>query len=183
MTANVLRTVVQAAVDVTGAAAGWVLTVAGDRAEVGAAAGAGAEALVGTRVDVGTGSAGFVLSSGQPLAVAPRPDDPLAAEGLPAALGRRATSILSVPCSDDDGVLGALELVDKAGGVPFSFDDVELATLLAGIAAAALAEGGGSPPRVPEPGQLAGELARLAATDRTRYAAVAVAVAALIAGG
>jgi hypothetical protein len=77
---------------------------------------------------------------------------------------------------------GALEVVDKAGGGRFTFDDVELVTLLAGIAAAALTT---SAPALiaPRPTELAGDLQRLAETDAVRYAAVATAVNALLANG
>lgn len=182
MTAGALQAVVQAAVDATAASAGWVLTVSGDRAEVVAAAGDGAGVALGVSIDAGRGPAGFVLASGQPLAVAPHPDDPMADDGVAAAMGRRPASVLCVPCGTDEAVLGALQLIDKAGGGPFSFDDVEIATLLAGIGGAALAEGGRDGSSIPEPAQLGGELARLAHADPGRYAVVATAIAALLSG-
>ena len=76
--------------------------------------------------------------------------------------------MLCVPCLHDDAVLGALELVDKAGGGPFSFDDVELVTLLGGIAGAALSVRGTEVvPR--SPAEFATELARLASSDPGAY--------------
>ena len=62
-------------------------------------------------------------------------------------------------------------MVDKAGG-GFSIDDIELATLLAGIAGAALADGApvAAPP---DPAELGAALAALARSEPLRYAAVA----------
>jgi GAF domain-containing protein len=88
--------------------------------------------------------------------------------------------VLCVPCGDDE-IVGALELVDKAGGAAFSFDDVELATLLAGIAGVAI-EARADGPAAPSARELASGLERLAATDAARYDTVARAVAALVAG-
>ena len=83
----------------------------------------------------------------------------------------RPASVLCVPCAHDDDVLGVLELVDKAGGGPFTFDDVELITVLANIAGSALAESAGGVVRSPD--ELGGELRQLAADDPTAYVAVA----------
>ena len=76
------------------------------------------------------------------MAIAPRGADPRLSEGLGARLGRMPASLLCVPCHHEDAIVGALELVDKAGGAPFSIDDVELVTLLGGIAGAALSLAG-----------------------------------------
>lgn len=183
MTGPVLAAIVIAAADVTGASAGWVVGVDGDELRVRAVAGDAPRSLVGTALAPGAGAAGYVVASGQPLALASRAADPRAAEGLAAALGRPPGSVLCVPCETEDGVVGALELVDKEGGIGFSFDDVELATLLAGIAGAALAGGTPVAPTPPSPSELTAGLARLAADAPARYAAVAHAVAALVDGG
>lgn len=185
MTEPVLAAIVKAAADVTGATAGWVVGVDGDRLAVRALAGDAPESLVGTHVAAGAGAAGYVVASGQPLALASRAGDPRAAEGLAAALGRLPGSVLCVPCETEEAVVGALELIDKVGGGSFSFDDVELATLLAGIAGAALAApvaGAAGVPAPPSPAELAAGLARLASEAPARYAAVAEVVVALAGG-
>lgn len=184
MTEPVLAAIAKAAADVTCAAAGWVVGVDGDRLVVRAVAGDAPGSLVGTEVPAGSGAAGYVVASGQPLALASRAGDPRAAEGLAAALGRPPGSVLCVPCETEEGVVGALELVDRAGGGSFSFDDVELATLLAGIAGVAMVSDGDSHdhPVAPSPSELADGLARLAADDPARYPAVAGVVASLVGG-
>lgn len=178
-----LRTIVQTALEGTGATAGWLVTPVDD-AELAVVAVAGDGALVERalwqRSPLGTGLAGMVLQSGQPVALVPTPGssaDPWSA----ALLGREPVSVLCVPCHDEDHLAGVLQLVDRAGGGPFSFDDVELATLLAQIAGAALLEGAGASSRVAAPAALSGELTRLADTDPVRYAALAQVVGALLA--
>lgn len=184
MTDPVLAAIVKAAADVTRAVAGWVVGIDGEGLVVRAVAGKAPESLVGTPVAASGGAVGYVVSSGQPLALAARAGDARAAEGLAAVLGRAPGSVLCVPCEADDAVVGALELVDKAGGGSFSFDDVELVTLLAGIAGVALVarvagDAVRSPP-TPSPSELADGLARLAADAPARYLAVAAAVASLV---
>jgi GAF domain-containing protein len=170
----VARAVLQAAVDATGAARGWLVAVAEDQAHLVAveALGEGTGALTGTVVPAGTGTAGFVVDSGQPVVLSGTGADPRLGEGLAALLDRPPLGVLSVPCADDDGVVGALELADKAGAGSFTFDDVELATLLGGIAAVALGAAS-EVPVAPDPRHLAGELSRLAEADPGRYATVA----------
>jgi sigma-B regulation protein RsbU (phosphoserine phosphatase) len=176
----VLAVIVRTAVGATGASSGWLLAVDDGELRVVASTGTPAPALSAT-VSADAGAAGFVAASGQPLAVAPRGDDRFS-EGMVALLGHVPTSILGVPCLSDDIVVGVIELVDKAGGGSFSFDDVELATLLAGIAGVGLTTFADRLPDVPAPAQLGGDLARLATTDPGRYAGVASAVAALLSG-
>jgi len=179
--AALLQALTQAAVDTTGAARGWMLHLRGGELVVVSTAGTAAGPALGVTVPADAGSAGFVLNAGQPLAIAPSADDPLATDGVAATLGRSPTSLLCVPCGTEDAVLGVLELIDKSGG-RFTIDDVEMATLLGGIAGAALAEGDPAPPP-PTPAELEGGLTALASDDPVRYARVAMLVAALLERG
>jgi sigma-B regulation protein RsbU (phosphoserine phosphatase) len=177
----VLQSIISAAVGATAATKGWVLALEDADLRVVAALGEGAGDLMGATVPSGSGTSGFVASSGQPMALAPRGDDARMAEGVTALLSTRPTSILSVPCGNDD-VVGVLELVDKVGGGSFSFDDVEMATLLAGVAGAALQAPGGEVMARP-PAEIGAELGRLASADPEAYARVATVVDALLARG
>ncbi len=172
----VLQAVVRVAVDATGASQGWVLQLEGDSLRVVAAAGDDAGHLLGIEVPAGRGTAGFVIESGEPVALTLRADDSRFKEGMAEFLGRTPTSVLTVPCSTEEEVVGALEVVDKSGASTFSFDDAELVTLLASVAGASLAHGAIQVPPVPDPAQVGADLQRLAASDPARYAAVAVAV-------
>jgi phosphoserine phosphatase RsbU/P len=176
----VLQAISRAALDATAAAAGWVLAVEGEELRAVAAAGERSDELVGTQLPAGVGLPGYVVSSGQPIAIVPRGTDPRLAEGLGARLGRLPASMLCVPCLHDDAVVGALELVDKAGGGPFSFDDVELVTLLGAIAGAALSMAGAEV-AARSPAEFATELAQLAASDPEAYARLSSVLEALLA--
>jgi len=180
---TVLQTILQAAVDATAASKGWVLAVHGDELEVVAASGPEAGTLIGASSPVGSGTAGYVVASGQPMAMATRQDDPRSAEGILGLLDHRPSSVLCVPCGTEDEVVGALELVDKVGGGTFSFDDVELATLLAGIAGSALESSGEAVPAVRSPAEFAAELQRVASADPSGYGRVASVLEALLARG
>ncbi len=178
--AGVLQAIIEAATDATSATEGWMLAQQGDQLLVVAAAGDRPGQLLGATVPADEGTAGYVVTSGQPLALSPRPDDARATSGIAGLIGLSPSSVLCVPCADDDSIGGALEVVDKAGGGRFSLDDVELATLLGGIAGAALAGTTGTGPAVPTPAELGGGLQRLAASEPARYSALATAIGALL---
>jgi GAF domain-containing protein len=177
-----LTAVVTAAVDATGATAGWILEHRdGDLFVVAANGGTPewATSLLGRRTGASAGTASLVVQSGQPVALQPGAgslEDELGTE----LLRRSPVSLVCVPCLGD-AVVGALQLVDKAGGGPFDFDDVELATLLGTIAGAALGEVGTVEVDAPTPEGLGRDLARLAEADPARFAAAAKVVEALLA--
>jgi GAF domain-containing protein len=163
-----LHAIVQAAVEATGADRGWLLAAEDDVFVVAAAYGhAEATVAVGVRRKR-AGIAGFVFASGQPAAIQPRPDD-VDNVGAGGAVST-PVSVLAVPCVAEEA-RGVLELVDAVGGA-FSFDDVETTSLLAEVAAAALAEllPAWEPPA---PERLTVLLASLARRDPARYAEVA----------
>lgn len=176
----VLQALVDAAVNGTGGTDGWLLARRGEVLEAVAASGPSAVTALGLTLPADAGTSGFVASSGQPIALVPRPGGTTLTSAVAALVGKKPLSVLAIPCESDEGVAGALEVIDKVGGGSFSFDDVELATILAGIAGVAMQEAVAPQARVPGPQQIAAELARLAETAPNRYAAVASAVSALI---
>jgi GAF domain-containing protein len=183
--------VIAAAVEATAATAGWILETRDGELTIVAAHGgspAWSGSLVGRRARAGVGTAALVVQSGQPVALQPGRGslgDELGTE----LLQRSPVSLVCVPCLDGEAVVGALQLVDKGGGGPFDFDDVELATLLGTIAGPALREaaaadrpgraGPGTP--APTPEGLGRDLARLAEADPVRFATAARVVEALLA--
>lgn len=171
----VLASIVQSAVDATGAERGWLVTIEGDTAVVSAAVGGPEPARrVGLPVTL-SGAAGLALQGGHAVAINPGIGD----TSNVGAGGHDSTpsSILAVPCGDEEAV-GVLEVVAKAGGARFSFDDVELCTLLAGIAGAALDDDGAR--TVPSAVQLGNELKALESADPQRYSHVADVLVALL---
>lgn len=170
-----LHAVIDAAVTATAAASGWVLRLDGDGFVVAAAAGGESPGRrIGERRAL-QGTAGYAASSGQPAAIRPQRSDPsnFGAGGA----GHTPSSILAVPCEHEQGAVGVLELVD-AGSGSFSFDDVEVATLLANVASACLSES--APEQVPTPDALAVSLTALASAAPDRYRAVARTIDALL---
>jgi hypothetical protein len=108
---------------------------------------------VGAAVAPDDQGVGYALASAQPLSVA----------GTEAGGGRPT---LCVPCVFDGEPLGAIELVGRRGQEAFPIEATEVATLFAGVAAAALAAGEGASSGAPSSRELASELARLEAPMR-----------------
>ena len=175
MTASAtLQAIVEAAVEATGAERGWLVATSGDQLSIVAAVGSDSEGTL----EADVGAVAYVVSSGQPAALQPRAGEAAGAGGLPA--DQSPTSVLCVPCTAGDDVVAALEVVDKRGGGAFSFDDVEVVTLLGMIAGPATVELGAATPSVRDPAALSAELHRLATVDAGRYARVATILDALL---
>jgi len=77
-----------------------------------AAAGEGADRVVGSRMPLSKGIAGWVVSSGQSLTVSDTAQDTRFAADVATATGYVPTSLLAVPLQSDDDVLGVLEILD-----------------------------------------------------------------------
>jgi signal transduction protein with GAF and PtsI domain len=100
-----------------GAAACSCALAAGDGGELEfvAADGAGAEHIVGVRLPVSRGIAGFVALSGQPMAIGDVASDERFARDVAEATEFVPTSILAAPLLDDEGeTIGVLEVLDPA---------------------------------------------------------------------
>ena len=102
------------------------------------ASGAGAQEVVGQRVPVDRGIAGWVVSSGQPVAVADVARDPRFAADVAAATGYVPRSVLAMPLQTEREVLGVIELLDQRADAPAGRRDMELLGLFAGQAALAI---------------------------------------------
>lgn len=145
-----------------------VVAIVGQELRVVAVAGGETSWIVGASVAADDEGVGYTLASAQAHSVA----------GTEAAGGRPT---LCVPCVFDGEPLGAVELVARPGQEAFGMPATELATLFAGVAAVALAAREGTSSGVPTAREIASELARLEATDPSRYASLARAVSALLA--
>jgi GAF domain-containing protein len=102
------------------------------------ASGAGAEEVVGQRVPVNRGIAGWVVSSGQPVAVADVAADPRFAAEVAEATGYVPRSVLAMPLQTERDMLGVIELLDQRDDAPAGRRDMELLGLFANQAAIAL---------------------------------------------
>jgi signal transduction histidine kinase len=94
--------------------------------------GENAESLVTVKLKPAQGIVGHVARTGQTVRVSRAADHPAHDPSIPARLDVRADAVLSVPITVDEGVVGALALLNKPSG--FTESDERLATLIAGQA-------------------------------------------------
>ena len=107
-----------------------------DRLVFRAAAGVRGEGVVGLAIAPNEGIAGYVFSTGQPLAVADVATDPRFERGTAEQTGYVPRSLLAVPLVDGDGTIGVMEWLDRTDGEPFDLGDIAVATRVAAAATA-----------------------------------------------
>lgn len=178
---GLLDSVVALARHVFGAAASSVFMLSEEHGELvfAAVAGEGEESLVGTRIAMGTGIAGWVAASGQTIITDNVADTDHFAKDVAASTGFLPTSIMAAPLVADGECIGVLEVLDRhtVGEVGRELDDMELLGLLANQAALSLdllrrRERGGTSPR--RMGSLIARLSEHAAMDADDPLAVAL---------
>jgi GAF domain-containing protein len=129
----VLRSIVDATVTLFGAeAASLALYDAGaDRLVFEVAAGTHGEGVVGVSIATDEGVAGYVFSTGQPIALSDVAADRRFGRATAEQTGYVPRSLIAVPLTDDEGTLGVLEVLDKRSEASFDLHDVELASVFA----------------------------------------------------
>jgi GAF domain-containing protein len=135
-----LQSVVDAAVALFEAeAASIALFESGpDRLEFRVAAGARGEGVIGLSVPPTQGVAGYVFSTGQPIALTDVASDPRFDQGTAQRTGYIPRSIAAVPLIDAGATVGVLQILDKHASDAFSLKDMELLGVFARQAAAAI---------------------------------------------
>jgi GAF domain-containing protein len=103
-----------------------------------AVAGEGSDTLVGTRFPSGTGIAGWVLVTRQPLVIEDLQNDPRFAREQAESTGYVPQALMAVPLLNEDRSLGVLNVLDRSQEVRFSLGQMELLGLFANQAAIAL---------------------------------------------
>jgi GAF domain-containing protein len=138
--AELLQAVTQAVRDLFSAAACSLALVDqdGERLEFVAAAGAGAEEVVGMRIPAGQGIAGWVLASGQPIELSDVARDPRFARDVAERTGYVPRSILAMPVEGSQQTLGVLEVLDRGRTGGLDADQGQLLALFARQAALAV---------------------------------------------
>lgn len=137
---ELLRTIVQAAAHIFGAAAASIALVderAGEL-EFRVAFGAGSESVVGMRIPLDQGIAGYVANTGQPIALTNVQHDPRFARDAAERTGYVPRSILAMPLIVEERVIGVMEVLDKLTAPSFGMQDMELLGLFARQAALAI---------------------------------------------
>lgn len=137
---ELLLSIVTAAVRIFGAKAAGLLLVNEDdqtlvfRVEVGNQQ----KALVGTRIPLNKGIAGYVAMTGQAIAVSNVQQDKRFNIDFAKSTGYVPDSILAAPLLLGDQVIGVLEVLDKIEASSFGMQDMELMGLFAQQAALAI---------------------------------------------
>jgi GAF domain-containing protein len=103
-----------------------------------AASGLGSAELVGSRFPSGTGIAGWVLATRQPLVLEDVSNDPRFARDLAEATGYVPKALMAVPLLHEERALGVLEVLDRPDRGRSPLAEMDLLGLFAGQAAIAL---------------------------------------------
>ena len=125
---EILRIIMEKTADLI-KAEGWsVLLVDHDKRELifEAAAGEAGKKLLGIRLKIGQGVAGWTARYGQSLIVPDVTKDPRFYSGVDKKTKFRTKSILCVPMKSRNKIIGVVEVVNKIGGEPFTHDDLEI---------------------------------------------------------
>lgn len=138
--AAVLRSIVDATASLFGAEAASLALhdPATDRLVFEVASGEQGQGVVGLAIPSGDGVAGYVFSTGQPLALSDVAGDARFGRSTAERTGYVPRSLIAVPLIDDEGILGVLEVLDKRGEAGFDLRDLELAAVFARQAAVAI---------------------------------------------
>jgi GAF domain-containing protein len=109
-----------------------------DRLEYRVAAGSQGSGVVGLSVAPTQGIAGYVFSTGQPIALSDVRSDPRFDQAAAQRTGYVPRSIAAVPLVDDGATVGVLQVLDKRSTPTFTLRDMELLGVFARQAAAAI---------------------------------------------
>jgi putative methionine-R-sulfoxide reductase with GAF domain len=94
--------------------------------------------LMGVRLPLGTGVAGFAMEKGQTIVLADAHDDPRHCGEVDALTGYTTRAIAVVPVTHEGQVIGVLELMNLPAGERFTGERVDAMSELAGALAARL---------------------------------------------
>jgi len=136
----VLRSVVDATVILFAAEAASLALYdqATDRLVFRVAAGSQGEGVVGLAIAPDEGVAGYVFTTGQPLALSDVASDARFGRRTAEQTGYTPRSLVAVPLQDDEGTIGVLEVLDKRNQEGFDLRDIELASVFARQATVAI---------------------------------------------
>jgi GAF domain-containing protein len=138
---ELLRSLTETARRLFGAAACSLALLSEDDSELlyTTAAGEGAEDVTGMRISSSQGIAGWVVQSGQPIAISDLASDPRFSREVAEQTGYIPQAILAVPVQTPQRILGVISLLDRDPRRPGAEQDMTLLSLFADQAALALA--------------------------------------------
>jgi GAF domain-containing protein len=115
-----------------------LLTEDGSELVFTTASGGAANSVSGLRLPAGEGIAGWVATTGQPLAVNDLSGDARFAANVASSTGYMPRAILASPIETDERLIGVIEILDRDAARAGSDDDLALLALFARQAALAL---------------------------------------------
>jgi GAF domain-containing protein len=135
-----LQSVVDVARAIFGAQAASILLHEKGATELtfAAVSGEGSGTLVGRRIPLTTGVAGWVFATRQPLAIEDVSSDPRFAGDVASSTGYVPKGIMAAPLLNDDRALGVISVLDRPRRVEFSLIEMDLLGAFARLAAQAL---------------------------------------------
>ena len=137
---ELLKSIVEAAARIFSAAAASILLVNDQEKvlEFKVAYGASNRDLVGMKFPLDKGIAGYVVMTGQPLAISNVRQDPRFNQDFAKSTGYVPSSILATPLLTGERVIGVMEVLDKINAASFGIQDMELLGMFAHQAAIAI---------------------------------------------
>jgi GAF domain-containing protein len=137
---DLLESIVEAAARIFGAAAASIALVLEEEQalEFRVAYGSGNEQVIGRRIPLDAGIAGYVAMTGQPIAISDVKRDPRFEQDFAESTGHVPDSILATPLVWEERVIGVMEVLDKVDAPSFGMQDMELMGIFAQQAAIAI---------------------------------------------
>ena len=135
-----LQSIVNVARAIFGAKASsiFLLDTATDELVFEAVSGEGEGDLVGMRIPSGTGIAGWVLVTGQPIVIDDLQQDPRHARQAAERTGYVPKALMAVPLVNGESTLGVLQVLDRATDRKHSLGEIDLLIMFANQAAIGL---------------------------------------------
>jgi GAF domain-containing protein len=135
-----LKSIVEAAARIFNAAAASILLVNEEQRllEFKVAYGASNRDLVGLKFPLDKGIAGYVVMTGQPLAISNVRQDARFNQDFAKSTGYVPNSILAMPLRSGEHVIGVMEVLDKINAASFGIQDMDLLAMFAHQAAIAI---------------------------------------------
>lgn len=137
---ELLRSIAEAAKDIFGAAAASIALLTEDQTELVfyVSSGAGAEDVEGMRIPSSKGIAGWVVTSGQPIAIEDVQSDARFASGVASSTGYVPRSIVAMPLQTEREIIGVISVLDRSEDAGIRARDMDLLGLFARQAALAI---------------------------------------------
>jgi signal transduction protein with GAF and PtsI domain len=137
---DLLKSIVEAAGRIFNAAAASILLVNEKEQvlEFKVAYGASNHDLVGVKFPMGKGIAGYVVMTGQPLAISNVRQDARFNQDFARSTGYVPNSILAMPMLSGERIIGVMEVLDKIDATSFGIQDMDLLGMFSRQAAIAI---------------------------------------------